>query len=275
MKKTKLLLLGTAVALTMSSFSLSAMDITPEEINKRAIALRTCPAPQIEEAPAAQGGWFSSFKAYATKARVAVGNTLRTAGGELFDQREDNSVFGRAKTSMFDTGLAFLTTKTGIPFSSAKETICVFARKVLRTVGQCFKGGEETQTAERVFLNHSGLKFRSSDSQIQNALKKAEAEGLDAEVIANKALNRGYGTKEQMNKINVNEIRVEVLAEQVLGENQDASFETFSQNIMMQQKGREALNKMKNGQNFLEEIYKKIQIEQKFDRASKAAAAAA
>src|SRR5947209_7059420 len=105
MKISKSLLLGTAVALTLLPLSLSA-DITPEELENKIRTARAClAAPIIEATPAAEQGWFSSFRKSAGKAMRAFGNSLRT--------EEEQSAASQSKEAVKDACLSAVSAKIG------------------------------------------------------------------------------------------------------------------------------------------------------------------
>lgn len=287
MKLSKFFLLGTAVALTMSSFSLRA--VTPEELAETIRTSRACHAPKRieQEAPAAEQGWFSSF-------RKATGNALRTFGDSLRTEGE-KSAAGHVKELAKDGFLSTLSAKTGIPFNKAKETIFNSLGNAFRTVGQFVKGGKPVQTTTRVVLDKLDLNKSSKPHQVAQALRTVAQATLQADrataiedyrsVVAG-LVKRGYATTAQIQSLDVNGIYLDVLAEEELRENAALTYSAFAQAV--KSKGFDALeninavktapfagDKLKAMDSRLQDAYKKIQLQQQFEHNRLKAAAAA
>jgi hypothetical protein len=134
MKSSKSLLLGTAVALTISSFSVSA--VTPDELANVIRATRTCPAAKViqQDEPTTAQGWFSFF-------RSATGNFFRTAGDAIRTEGDIKSTAGWLKEEAKDAILTAISAKVGIALHNAKDAIFYSIGNSLHAFGQFIKGG--------------------------------------------------------------------------------------------------------------------------------------
>lgn len=257
MKKFKLLALGTAAVLAVSSASLSAL--TPEDLADKGSTVRVQPAAQ---------GWFSSF-------RQAASNAFDLAGDVLRSESNTRSPAGKLQEFVKDGVVSAASAKAGFSLSGFKDTVCSFLGNGLRTVGEWIRGSAAPLTPEREFLNNSELsKFGVSDSKLRETLKDAEVKNLDLEAVAKKIGDRGYAGRTQLHNIDLNEIQVEVSAEKVLKANAELSYENLCEEVASDQKAGAALLKMKNGQDYLKRFYEKFKLEKAFNDKLKAAAAA-
>lgn len=264
MKLSKSLLVGTAVLLTMSSVTLSAL--TPDELANAIRTTRACPAAsELENEPVVEQGWFSSF-------RAVTGNFLRTAGDAIRTEGDTKSTAGRVKEDIKDATLKAVSSKIGVALSGAKDAIFNAFGNGLRTLGQWIKGGEETQTTTRIILNNLGLSKYANSSDIEKGLRTAAA-GLhlvndktsyeEYMKVVNACKNRAYASEAQLKAMDVNTVYVNVLATKALSGHNVPTYEAFAEG--MKEQARDALKKIPEAtkiDQYLQSIYKQITAEQ-------------
>ncbi|MBX9621642.1 MAG: hypothetical protein K2X28_06420 [Alphaproteobacteria bacterium] len=279
MKYFKSFLLASVFSWALIPASLSAL--TPDELADHIRNSRSCPVASIvRQEPAAERGWFSSF-------RQKTGNALRWFGDKLRTEEDSRTAAGHVSQMTKDGAAAALSYKTGFSFT---RDIFNPIGNALRTVGQWIKGGEETQTTTRVVLNNLGLNKSSKDADVAEALRKAAEASLKADAATAVktyedvvlGLNkRGLSTK----SLDTEQTYLSALAGQTLVKNSNVSYETFSQEMFIH--GMPVLEKM-NGikdaadgekldlmNTYLRQVFQTESAKIKFDAARLAAAPAA
>jgi len=248
-----ILLASAAILVSLSSSSLNA--VKPDDVIGEIHAFRTCP-PVAKEIKAEDKGWFSSV-------RNPAGNGLRCFGDWLRTEGNPRTPAGLLKEKAKEAASFAASAKTGLPISTA---IFNPLGNAMRWAGQRFKGGEETQTENRVIANNLGLKRSSTHAEIAEGLRvavtailktnkqKAPEQYLEIVKILN---NRGISTK----ALDAQRIFVDAVAMDVLQENETISFAEFSTTMRAQCFSSGGMQRLPNAidlesNDHLEQLYK-------------------